>query len=195
MDRPKKNFLTDAVAFIGLVLLASTGILMRYILPPGSGRWKAIWGLDRHEWGGIHFWIAIVFLGILTIHLILHWRWIEAFIKGSPREGSGLRAGLGIVGLAGLIALAIAPLVSTVETAAVRENGEPLSEKHEDIQIFGSMTLNEVGQNTGVPIEHIIRELKLPPDIERDERLGNLKKMCGFTMEEVRETVRNYKKE
>ncbi len=195
MDRPKKNFLTDAVAFIGLVLLASTGILMRYILPPGSGRWKAIWGLDRHEWGGIHFWIAIVFLGLLTIHLILHWRWIVAFIKGSPREGSGLRAGLGIVGLAGLIALAIAPLVSTVETAAVRENGEPLSEKHEDIQIFGSMTLNEVGQNTGVPIEHIIRELKLPPDTERDERLGNLKKMFGITMEEVRETVRNYKKE
>ena len=140
MNRPEKNFFIDAAAFIGFVLLTSTGILMRYVLPPGSGRWKVIWGLDRHEWGSIHFWISIIFLSVLTIHLILHWRWIITFIKGRPREGSGLRAGLGIVGLFGLTALAIAPLVSTVETTAIKEKGVSQSEKHEDIQIYGSMT-------------------------------------------------------
>jgi hypothetical protein len=195
MSRHEKNFFIDAIAFIGFVLLTNTGILMRYILPPGSGRWKVIWGLDRHEWGSIHFWISIIFFSVLTIHLILHWRWILTFIKRRPREGSGLRAGLGIVGLVGLIALAIAPLVSTVETTAVKEKGVHMSKKLEDIQIFGSMTLNEVEQNTGVPAEYITQELKLPPDTDRDERLGRLKKMFGFTMEDVRTIVRNYEKE
>lgn len=192
MKRPEKNFFIDSMAFIGFVLLTSTGILMRYILPPGSGRWKVIWGLDRHEWGSIHFWISIVFLSVLTIHLILHWRWIVTFIKGRPREGSGLRVGLGIVGLFGLIALAIAPLVSTIETTAIKENGVSLSEKHEDIQIYGSMTLNDVEHNTGVPVEYIIRELKLSPDTNREEKLGSLKKMLGFTMEDIRTIVNNY---
>jgi hypothetical protein len=195
MNRPEKNFFIDAIAFIGFVLLTSTGILMRYVLPPGSGRWKVIWGSDRHAWGSIHFWISIIFLSVLTIHLILHWRWIINFIKGRPREGSGLRAGLGIVGLAGIIALSIAPLVSTVETTTIKEKGVPLYEKHGDIQILGSMTLNEIEQNTGVPVEHILRELELSPDIDREERLGRLKKMFGFTMEDFRTIVGNYEKE
>jgi hypothetical protein len=195
MNRPEKNFFIDVIAFIGFVLLTSTGILMRYVLPPGSGRWKVIWGLDRHEWGSIHFWISIIFLGILTIHLILHWRWIVTFIKRKPREGSGLRAGLGIVGLIGLIALSIAPLISTVETTATKTEGVPFSEKHDDIQILGSMTLYDVEQNTGVPIEYIIKELKLPLDTDRNERLGRLKKMFGFTMEDVRHIVKNYEKQ
>jgi hypothetical protein len=195
MNQPEKNFFIDLIAFIGFVLLTSTGILMRYVLSPGSGRWKVIWGLDRHEWGSIHFWISIIFLSILTIHLILHWRWIMTFIKGRPREGSGLRAGLGIVGLVGITALAIAPVVSTVETTATKEKGISLSEKYDDIQILGSMTLNEVEQNTGVPIVYIIKELKLPPDIDRDERLGRLKKMFGFTIDDVRNIVKIYEKE
>jgi hypothetical protein len=195
MNRPEKNFLIDSIAFIGFVLLTSTGILMRYVLPPGSGRWKVIWGLDRHEWGSIHFWISVIFLSILTIHLILHWRWIVTFFKGIPREGSGLRVGLGIVGLIGLIALALAPLVSTVETTAIKEKVIPLSEKHGNIQIFGAMTLNEVEQNTGVPTEYVIQELKLSPDTDRDEKLGRLKEMFGFTMEDIRHIVKNYENE
>jgi hypothetical protein len=195
MNRPEKNFFIDAIAFIGFILLTSTGILMRYILPPGSGRWKFIWGLDRHEWGSIHFWISVIFLSILTIHLILHWRWVANFIKGRPREGSGLRAGLGIVGLIGLLALAIAPLVSTVETSAVKEKGVALSDKHENLEISGSMTLNEVEQKTGVPSDHIIKELKLSPDTNKEEKLGRLKKMFGFTMDDVRHIIRKYEQD
>lgn len=195
MNRPEKNFFTDTIAFVCFVLLTSTGILMRYILPPGSGRWKVIWGMDRHGWGSIHFWISVIFLSILTVHLILHWRWIISFVKGRPREGSGLRAGLGIVGLAGLAALAVAPLVSTIETTATNEKGIALSERHDDVQIWGSMTLREVEQQNGVPAEYIIRKLKLPPDTERDINLGKLKKMFGFAMEDVRHIVKDYEQE
>ena len=47
------------LAFAGFVLLITTGVLMRYVLPPGSGRRAAIWGLDRHGWGDLHFWFCL----------------------------------------------------------------------------------------------------------------------------------------
>lgn len=193
MKRPAQNFVVDTIAFIGFVFLTTTGVLMRYILPPGSGRFRVIWGLDRHGWGTVHFWIAIFFLSVLAIHLIFHWRWIATFITGKPREGSGLRVALGIVGLVGLLGLSVAPLLSPVEkTAGISDKGISLSEKHEDMQILGSMTLSEVEQGTGVPAELIIRELGIPQDTDKGERLGRLKMIYGFTIEDVRHIVKDF---
>ncbi len=56
------NFIIDVIAFTGFLFLTTTGVLMRYLLPPGSGRFASLWGLNRHEWGTIHFWISVAFL-------------------------------------------------------------------------------------------------------------------------------------
>lgn len=197
IDRSKGNFIIDAMAFAGFVLLATTGVLMRYVLPPGSGRSKVIWGLDRHEWGSLHFIVSLVLLCVLSIHLVLHWRWVVSFVKGRPREGSGMRAGLGIVGLVGFLALSVTPLFSPVETT------RDLSERHEvssaygedPVQITGSMTLSEIEQKTDVPASYIIEKLNLPSSVDRKERLGILKKTYGFTVENVRRIVREYERE
>ena len=117
MRRPTVNFISDSLGFAGFVLLTATGVLMRYVLPPGSGRFATIWALDRHEWGSIHFWLAIAFLAVLAFHLFRHWRWIVAVLRGRPREGSGARVALGTVGLVALLALAIVPFLSPVERA------------------------------------------------------------------------------
>ncbi len=194
MKRSKLNFIFDAIAFSGFVFLTTTGVLMRYVLPPGSRRFSTIWGLDRHEWGDIHFWISIVFLGLLAMHLLLHWRWIINIITGRPREESGLRAGLGIVGVVGLIALGIAPLLSPIDTTIESRSGRNLlSVQHGNVQVWGSMTLREAEKATGVPSEHLIKRLGLPPDLAEDECLGDLKKTYGFTLDEVRQIIREYK--
>jgi hypothetical protein len=91
MARPSVNFVVDSCGFVGFVLLTATGVLMRYVLPPGSGRFTTLWTLDRHGWGGIHFWLAIAFLAVLAFHLFLHWRWIATAVRGRPREGPGAR--------------------------------------------------------------------------------------------------------
>jgi hypothetical protein len=121
MKRPNVDFIVDSLGFAGFVLLTATGVLMRYLLPPGSGHFTTIWTLDRHEWGSIHFWIAIAFMAVLAFHLFLHWRWIMTLMRGRPREGSGARFTLGTVGLMALLALAIAPFLSPVE----RDGEEP----------------------------------------------------------------------
>lgn len=194
MKRPNVNFIVDFLGFSGFVLLTATGVLMRYVLPPGSGHSTTIWNLDRHEWGSIHFWIAIAFLTVLAFHLFLHWRWITTLMKGRPREGSGARVALGTVGLAALLALAVAPFLSSVE----RDGGEHRrptahSSEVEGLEsIRGFMTLAEVEEITGVPAEHIIKELGLPSSVGHDERLGRLRTAHGFTINEVRRIVQAY---
>jgi hypothetical protein len=194
MKRTNLNFIIDAVAFVGFVVLATTGVLLRYVLPPGSGRYSRIWGLDRHEWGGIHFWISIVLFSVLSLHLVLHWRWIVSVVRGRPRGGSGFRAGLGVVGLAALAALAMAPLLAPVERDSSGQGASFLSgHEYADVSIRGSMTLKDVEETTGVPASHIIESLKLPESISVEERLGPLKRKYGFEIDAVRRIVKEYK--
>ena len=55
MRRPALNLVVDAIAFAGFVFMTASGVLLRFVLPPGSGHRTSIWGLNRHEWGGIHY--------------------------------------------------------------------------------------------------------------------------------------------
>lgn len=192
MHRAKLNFMVDIVAFVAFVLLAATGVLVRYVLPPGSGHFSILWGMDRHEWGQLHFWIAIVLMASLGLHLLLHWRWIICMIKGLPREGSGIRVALAVVGVIALAGLAAAPFFGKVE-----QTGEPphrlRSTEHGGSRshyIDGSMTLTQVEQLTGVPAAVILQELGLPANISKDEHLGSLRKKHGFELNDVREVVR-----
>lgn len=193
MKKSKKNFLIDIVAFVSFVFLVSTGIIMYYNLPAGS-KTNSIWGLDRHGWGDIHFWLAVVFLGILVLHLIMHWRWIVSLVKGKKREGSGRRVLLGLIGFIALLAIAAAPIFSPVKTNSghnteARQNN-PEFKISKDIK--GSMTLMDVQVRTGVPAKHIIKKLQLPEDTDVYTKLGQLKNQYDFTMEDVNEVVDDF---
>jgi len=115
MNRPSLNFLIDAVAFAAFAFLTTTGILTRYVLPPGSGRYATLWGFDRHGWGDIHFWVAVALLGVLALHLVLHWRWVVCMVRGQRSDASGTRIALGAFGMLGLLGLVAAPLLAPVE--------------------------------------------------------------------------------
>jgi hypothetical protein len=193
MKRSKMNTLVDIVSFGAFIFLTSTGILVRYILPPGSGRFTTLWGLDRHAWGDIHFWVALAFFACLSAHLFLHWKWILSLLKGKKRQGSGLRAALGIVGVVTVLALALAPLLVPVEqTTSRKEVGDfPNSE----MRVRGSMTLAEVEDATHVPRNYLIRELGLPVNIPPSESLRSLGGRYGFGVQRVREVVEQYERE
>jgi hypothetical protein len=126
MKRPAMNFLIDAAAFAAFALLFSTGLVMRYQLPPGSGDLEShgggrgaayrlvsvLWGWTRHEWGAFHFWIAVALSAILALHLLLHWKWIVCMIRGTHSDASGWRLATGAVALVALIALAASPFIA-----------------------------------------------------------------------------------
>lgn len=106
MKRGTLNFVVDLVSFIDLVCLALTGFVMRYILPPGTGgrgrvlhegrgveQIKELWSMTRHQWGDIHFYLALLFLILMVAHIILHWVWIKSYLKsllGMSRKRTGV---------------------------------------------------------------------------------------------------------
>ena len=195
MKRTTINFIIDAVGFAGFVFLTTTGVLVRYVLPPGSGRRAALWGMNRHEWGDLHFWIAISFFCVLALHLFLHWRWIVHMIRGKPREGSGVRFALGLVGILAVLAIAITPFGSSVEhtgaSAAQREESSALIQESELVR--GRMTLIEIEQKTGASKAYLIEHLGMPKDVQVDEGVAKLGKSFGFDINDVRRIVREYK--
>ncbi len=80
------NFIVDLITLIVMLSLISTGLIIRYILPPGSGghaggRGLLLWGMHRHDWGDIHFWLSMTLILLLLIHLILHWSWVMGTIR------------------------------------------------------------------------------------------------------------------
>jgi len=97
MKRATVNFIVDLVSFVDLVGMAFTGFIMKYILPPGTGglgrlqhgglgreNIKSLWSMTRHEWGRIHYYLALLFLALMVVHIILHWSWIKNYFKSLP---------------------------------------------------------------------------------------------------------------
>jgi len=66
MRKTTLNLYVDLVVFAVFLLLAASGLLIRYVLPPGSGLFRTLWGMDRHDWGQLHLWIAVTLLLMLA---------------------------------------------------------------------------------------------------------------------------------
>lgn len=94
MSRATLNFIVDLIGFVNLLILAFTGFIIKFILPPGRGGYsqgyrggrgpgeiKELWSITRHEWGDIHFYLAVLFVVLIAVHTILHWGWIKNYLK------------------------------------------------------------------------------------------------------------------
>lgn len=85
--------LLNLLLFLGLV---GTGVVIKWVLPHGGGQSggrgmglgrgaggtargdvATFWTLGRHDWGEVHFWIAVAMLAGIAIHLLLHLGWIK----------------------------------------------------------------------------------------------------------------------
>lgn len=122
MKRATIISLIDVVAFIAFLFLTSSGILLRYLLPPGSGRWSELWGMTRHQWSEVHFWLSAFFFAVLAMHLLQHWRFVLGLFRGHLKECLRLRVALGVVGLIAIILIGLAPLISPVQVDDSRTN-------------------------------------------------------------------------
>lgn len=218
MTRTTLNAIIDAVAYAGLVVLATTGLMLRWQMPPGSGGLHGmgsgagagsrpvtvVWGLSRHEWGSVHYWIALVLMGVLAVHLLLHWKWIVCILRGKPHSDvSGGRFALGITGLVLVTLLATAPLLTPTQTAPRSEllkspsgdqqadvGGSDEDGESSDVEtIRGFMTLEQVARQSGVPVSEILERLGLPPDTAPSEQVGRLLRARGVDMSKLRQAV------
>lgn len=83
-NKSKTNFVIDALMFLFMMAIAGIGFFMKFILIPGKERWVKygrnvelyLFGMDRHEWGTIHLILGLTLLGLLVLHIVLHWKMI-----------------------------------------------------------------------------------------------------------------------
>ena len=87
MKRNTLNFYVDLASFLVLFALLVTGLLIHYVLPPcgncsgdGSGVSKelTLWGFGRHDFGKVHFYLALATASLVLVHICLHWAWVCA---------------------------------------------------------------------------------------------------------------------
>jgi mono/diheme cytochrome c family protein len=88
MKRTLVNLLIDLAAAVLFLGMLATGYLIRFPLPPGTNKALSLWGLSRHQWGGIHFWISVALLSVLLVHLALHWQWVVTVIRRQLTQGT-----------------------------------------------------------------------------------------------------------
>jgi hypothetical protein len=116
MKKTDVNFVVDFSALVGFLMLVLTGLLMYLVLPPRSGR-SMVWGLTRHQWGDIHFWVSVMFSGLIVVHTILHWNWITCMVKTRILEKMGAKGKILLtVIIVLLLIMTLAPLLSPVVT-------------------------------------------------------------------------------
>lgn len=82
MSRGKFNYYLAVMLFFTGAGLALSGFVRWFVLPGGYGWRGGVYGpaqtfiFDRHTWGEIHQWLAVIVLGLVLVHLCLHWDWI-----------------------------------------------------------------------------------------------------------------------
>lgn len=82
------NFIINLLMFLSIAflsgigfLLKHSGIIIRKMSLKGVSASVTFLGLKGRQWGQIHFWVSILFLSLLLIHIILHWGWIVSTYK------------------------------------------------------------------------------------------------------------------
>ncbi len=216
MRRSTLNLLIDALSALVMLALIGTGLVVRYILPAGSGGHGrggglVLWSLDRHGWGDVHFWLAVAVGALMVLHVALHWRWVCATIRHVLRRGDQagpagpLRLNLYGVGFVAAVVLLIGGFLlvarMNVETGVDdrSRSGRAVHLEHDDeahprggLEVRGSMTLQEVADGAGLSVDQLKEWLGLSASVGGDERLGRLKQAYGLEIADVRRVLADH---
>lgn len=130
MARSTLNFVIDLVTFFVMLGMIATGLLIRFVLPPGSGERRSLWDYTRHDWGDVHFWLAVTLGGLVLVHLALHWGWVCSLVsrwfasaEARARPKSALRRNLVGAALVLSVAGAVGGFLWVAERSVVEVQG------------------------------------------------------------------------
>ena len=209
-DKSNINFIVDILMFIFMMAIGGTGFLIRYVLIPGKDRamvyGKSVdlyfLGMDRHEWGEIHYIMSIILIVLVVLHIVLHWKMTVCMFSRLISSGT-----LRIVLAVGFVLLSILLLsFSFFISPEVREDSGHGGEGHShgehvesaeifSIEIKGYMTFDEISEKYNVPAEYLKEKLSVDKSVGNSEKLGQIKNDYGFSMSDVEELIKNYNNE
>ena len=210
--------------------VAGIGFLIKYVLISGQERWVVygdnvelfVLGMDRHEWGNIHLIIGLVLLGLLVLHIYLHWKLVTCVYNRIFQKKlvyKLITVLFIIICTLFIFGLFLAkPKVSKAEHGKGREatNDSHIKKErnrnekenlentksieiHENpkqvVEIRGYMTLDDVSKKYKVPAEYIKTKLDIPKSVSDKQRLSSLRKKYDIEMSDVEEIINEYQEE
>ena len=192
MRRTTVNLILNGLAALLMMGLVCTGIILRFALPPGSNKDRSLWDLARHQWGDVHFWLAVALLLVVLLHVANHWTWVVAVTVGRKSGASGRRRWLGgavsLLVLAGSVSgfswLALQHAQPAEDGRGSARTGPPKGQAAAELR--GAMTLSEAADVTGLPVGEVRKRLGLPDSVPDGETLGRLGRQYGFTLGQAR---------
>lgn len=219
MKRNTLNFVIDLLAALAMTATIVTGLLLRFVLPPGSGNRLALWGYGRHDWGDVHFWLAAGVGAVIVLHVALHWQWVcttamRCLPGRRPSSPGLLHRNLVGASLVILLTGAFGAFV-WVASAAVRDsrggdarldvdhsgkrggggqNGSGQGGRAQEADgqpIRGSTTLAQAADALNISLATARTNLGVAKDVPGDQRLGHLITDLNLTMQQARDRLSN----
>ena len=86
----KVNILVDLVMFLAMAVTSISGVVIKIIAPlrrMAEEEWvrnAAEWffqSWNRRTWAHIHLWAGVIVMGLLVVHIALHWQMVDGFFK------------------------------------------------------------------------------------------------------------------
>lgn len=127
MKRVTINTYVDMALGLFMLGLILTGLLMAFVVPPGTGHSLQVWTLGRHQWGTVHLWLAGGLIAAVVLHLVLHWGWVVAATLRALRRSARItpprrRRIIGAVTSAALVLLVAGFLGLSTASVTARED-------------------------------------------------------------------------
>ena len=89
------KYFVDVSMYIVLSSIAILGLLMEFVISSGQSANKYFLGIHRHDWGELHFFLGLLFLVLLSVHIYFNW----PFILQSTRNQFGEKSKNVLVGI------------------------------------------------------------------------------------------------
>jgi len=158
-NKSNVNFVIDALMSLCMMAMAGIGLLIKYVLLPGSEAQVKygtkvnlyLFGLDRHEWGTIHLIIGFVLGGLLVLHIVLQWTQILNVYR-KLISGQTPRRIIAVVFIIISLVLVVFPLVVKPEVQEFERGGgggrgrSYLEERPETPNILKELTAMPAGK-------------------------------------------------
>jgi len=126
--KSKINFIIDILMYVVMMAIGGIGFLMKFVLVSGSERWEIygdnvdlfLWGWDRHQWGTLHLIFGYLLLGLLLLHIVLHWSQIKSMFRNLIHKRSKRVALTLVFVILGLLLL-LFPFIVDFEVAFLKQ--------------------------------------------------------------------------
>jgi cytochrome b561 len=98
------NYFLDIILALSVISTLASSYILWFVLPRGqgahfamcaqqgqgfTGNYYDVFGLPRYVWIDIHNWASVILLGIIILHIVMHWNWVIETLKRAKSYFNG----------------------------------------------------------------------------------------------------------